>query len=185
MAKAQIELQDALATKAAEIKAAEEKAYNEGVTDVTADYKSQVKQACNKSFTLGWMAALKKLDVPEDSPFKNADVLPLPFPPTPSQSEDDSESDDEVLVRKKKDATGSKSPSQNEQVVDLSQYEEGEVSKDASSQKITFEVAITEKSPDQTLQEIDAELTTEKADEKSSQLSSGGETQLAADTDAE
>ncbi|XP_028104496.1 double-stranded RNA-binding protein 6-like [Camellia sinensis] len=43
------------------------------------------------------MAALKKLDVPEDSLFKNADVLPLPFSPTPSQSEDDSESKEEAL----------------------------------------------------------------------------------------
>ncbi|GMP73047.1 hypothetical protein CsSME_00030905 [Camellia sinensis var. sinensis] len=45
MAEAQKELKDALATKAAKIKAADEKVFNEGVADVTADYKSQVKQA--------------------------------------------------------------------------------------------------------------------------------------------
>ena len=52
MAEAQKELQDALATKEAEVKAADEKAYAEGVADVTADYEKQVKQACNRSFTL-------------------------------------------------------------------------------------------------------------------------------------
>ncbi|XP_028071934.1 histone H1.11L-like [Camellia sinensis] len=40
---AQKELQDALATKEAEIKASDEKAYAEGVADVMADYERQVK----------------------------------------------------------------------------------------------------------------------------------------------
>ncbi|XP_028073196.1 uncharacterized protein LOC114275364 [Camellia sinensis] len=53
MAEAQKELQDALGTKDAEIKAIDEKAYAEEVADVTTDYKSQVKQACNKGFILG------------------------------------------------------------------------------------------------------------------------------------
>ncbi|GMP31162.1 hypothetical protein CsSME_00005492 [Camellia sinensis var. sinensis] len=39
--------------------AADEKGYNEGVADVTTDYEKQVKQACNKVFTLGWMTLLK------------------------------------------------------------------------------------------------------------------------------
>ena len=110
MAEAQKELQHALATKEAKIKAADEKTYAEGAADVKEDYKKQVKQACNKGFTLGWMAALKKLDVPEDSPLKNADDLLLPFPPTLSQSEDDSKSEEEALVRKTKEAAGVKSP---------------------------------------------------------------------------
>ncbi|XP_028083958.1 glutathione reductase, chloroplastic/mitochondrial-like, partial [Camellia sinensis] len=38
---AQKELQDALATKDAELKAVDEKAYNEGVADVTVDYEKQ------------------------------------------------------------------------------------------------------------------------------------------------
>ncbi|XP_028086716.1 stress response protein NST1-like [Camellia sinensis] len=44
MAEAQRELQDAMATKEAEIKAVDEKGYNKGVADVTADYEKQVKQ---------------------------------------------------------------------------------------------------------------------------------------------
>ncbi|XP_028102844.1 plectin-like [Camellia sinensis] len=43
MSQAQKELQDALATKEAEVKAADEKGYNEGVADVAADYEKQVK----------------------------------------------------------------------------------------------------------------------------------------------
>ncbi|XP_028052732.1 unconventional myosin-XVIIIa-like [Camellia sinensis] len=115
MSQAQKELQDALATKEAEVKAADEKGYNEGVADVMADYEKQVKQACNKGFTLGWMTLLKKLEIPDDSSLRNTDVLPLPFPLTPSQSDDDSESEEEVLVRKSKEAAGVKSPIPNEQ----------------------------------------------------------------------
>ncbi|XP_028119297.1 uncharacterized protein LOC114316818 [Camellia sinensis] len=43
-AQAQKELQEALAMKDAELKAADEKGYNKGVADVTADYEKQVKQ---------------------------------------------------------------------------------------------------------------------------------------------
>lgn len=111
MSQAQKELQDALATKEAEVKAANEKAYAEGVADVTANYEKQVKQACNKGFTLSWMSLLKKLDVPKDSSLRNADFIPLPFPPTLSQSDDESESEEETLVRKSKEAAGTKSPS--------------------------------------------------------------------------
>ncbi|XP_028085632.1 axoneme-associated protein mst101(2)-like [Camellia sinensis] len=97
MIEAQKKLQDALAIKEAEIKAADEKAYTEGVADVKEDYKKQ--------------------------------------------------------------------------------DEEDKVSKGASSHKTTSEVPITEKSIDLTLQEIYTKLEAEKAAEKSSQLSSGTETQ--------
>ncbi|XP_028069372.1 tropomyosin-like [Camellia sinensis] len=43
-AEAQKKLQDALATKDAELKASNQKGYNEEVADVTADYEKQVKQ---------------------------------------------------------------------------------------------------------------------------------------------
>ncbi|THG04386.1 hypothetical protein TEA_023479 [Camellia sinensis var. sinensis] len=107
-AQAQKELQEALATKDAELTAADEKGYNEGVADVTADYEKQVKQACNKDFALGWMTLLKKLEIPEDSPLRNIDVLLLPFPPTPSESDNDSKSGEEALVRKSKEAARAK-----------------------------------------------------------------------------
>ncbi|GMP51928.1 hypothetical protein CsSME_00017961 [Camellia sinensis var. sinensis] len=63
---AQTELQMALATKAVEIKAANEKAYAKEATDVHDVYKKQVNEACNKGYTLGWMSALKEFDVPDD-----------------------------------------------------------------------------------------------------------------------
>ncbi|XP_028115874.1 uncharacterized abhydrolase domain-containing protein DDB_G0269086-like [Camellia sinensis] len=47
-AQAEKELQDALSTKDAEIKAADEKAYAQGMADVTEEYKLQVRQACNR-----------------------------------------------------------------------------------------------------------------------------------------
>ena len=109
MAQAEKALQEALANKEAEIKEADEKAYNQGMADVTEAYELQVKQACNKGFTLGWMSLLKKLNIPDDSPLRKADAIPLPFPPTPTPSEDVDESDaedeaeeeeDEALIRK-------------------------------------------------------------------------------------
>ena len=171
-------MQDALATKDAELKATDQNGYNERVADVTTDYKKQVKQACNKGFTLGWMAYLKKLEIPEDSPLKNYDVLPLPFPSILSQSDDDSESEKEALVRKSKEAIGTKSPTLNEQVLDLTQDKEGEeVPKEVTTEKASSDVPLADKSLDQTLNEIDAELVAEKVAEMSSQQSSELQTQ--------
>ncbi|XP_028096046.1 uncharacterized abhydrolase domain-containing protein DDB_G0269086-like [Camellia sinensis] len=154
MAEAQKELQDALATKEAEIKVADEKAYAEGVADVTTDYKRQ------------------------DSLLRNADVLVLLCLPTPSQSEEDFESEEEALVRKTKETAGAKSPTPNKQVMDLTQDEEGEeVPKDVTLEKETSNALIADKSLDQTLQEIDAELAAKKAAEISSQQSSELQTQ--------
>ncbi|XP_028103340.1 uncharacterized abhydrolase domain-containing protein DDB_G0269086-like [Camellia sinensis] len=59
-AQAEKELQEALATKEAEIKEVDEKAYAQGVAGVTEDYKLQVRQACNRGFSLGWMSLIKK-----------------------------------------------------------------------------------------------------------------------------
>lgn len=47
--------------------------------------------ACNKSYYLGWMIALKKLFVPEDSPLRDIGQLNVPFLPSPNQSEDEAE----------------------------------------------------------------------------------------------
>ncbi|GMP33153.1 hypothetical protein CsSME_00006597 [Camellia sinensis var. sinensis] len=129
------------------------------------------------------MAALKALAVPEDSPLKNASNLVLSFPSTPSQSEDEAEFEEEAEAEKMEEAVGAKSPTLNDQVLDLTQDEEDEVSKGAFSQKTTSEVPIAEKSIDQTLQEIDAELEAEKVADKFSQLSSRGETQSAANAE--
>ena len=81
-------------------------------------------------------------------------------------------------MRKSKEAAGTKSPSLNEQVLDLTQDEEGEeVPKDATPEKPLSDVSLAEKSLDLTLQEIDAELAAEKAVEMSSQQSSELQTQ--------
>ncbi|XP_028126575.1 myosin-7-like [Camellia sinensis] len=109
MAEAQKELQDALVTKEAEVKAADEKGYNEGVADVTADYEKQVKQACNKD------------------------------------------------------------------------EEDEEVTKDAAPEKASSDMPPADKSLDETLQEIDAELAAEKVAEMSSQQSFGVQMQPAAE----
>ncbi|XP_028068297.1 uncharacterized protein LOC114270867 [Camellia sinensis] len=176
MVEAQKQLQDALATKKAEIKAADEKAYAEEAADVRDDYKKQVRQACNKGYTLGWMAALKELVVPEDSPLRQNSHIVLLFPPTPSQFEDEAEFEEEAEAEKTVETAGAKSPTLNEQVLDLTQDEEYEALKGASSQKTTSDVPIAERSIDQTLQEIVAELEAKKVAEKLPQLSSGIET---------
>ncbi|XP_028096141.1 enolase-phosphatase E1-like [Camellia sinensis] len=165
-AEAQAELIATLATKEAEIKAADEKEYAEEAADVREDYKKQVKQACNKGFILGWMAALKELAVSEDSPLLENSRIVLLFPPTPSQSENEAESEEEAEADKFEKAE-----------------EEDEISKDASPEKTTSKVPIAEKSLDQTLQEIDVELEAEKVAEKSFQLSSGAETQSVVDAE--
>mgnify|MGYP003702215867 FL=1 len=84
-AQAEKEFQQALATKEAEVKEADEKAYAQGIADVAEDYKLQVRQACNRGFFLGWMSLIKKLDLPADSPLRQADAIPLPFPPPPPE----------------------------------------------------------------------------------------------------
>ncbi|XP_028121473.1 radixin-like [Camellia sinensis] len=65
-AQAQKELQKALATKDAELKAADEKGYNEGVADVTVDYEKQggevPKDATAKKASADVILANKSLD---------------------------------------------------------------------------------------------------------------------------
>ena len=181
MVQAEKEPQEALATKDVEINDADEKAYAQGMADVTDAYEQQVKEACNKGFTLSWMSLLKKLNVPEDSPLRKANAIHLPFPPAqlPSQDVGESESEDgdeeeyEALVRKSKDADRAKSPLQNEQVLDLTQDEEGDdVNKDAAYVKELADATLADKNLDNTLAEIDAEVAADKAAEMSFQQSS-------------
>ena len=86
-AQAEKELEQALATKNAEFTEADEKAYAQGMANVTEEYKLQVKQACNRGFSLGWMALAKKLNIPDDSLLRKAEAIPLPFPPLPPPSQ--------------------------------------------------------------------------------------------------
>ncbi|XP_028052400.1 uncharacterized protein LOC114256904 [Camellia sinensis] len=118
-AEAQAKLRDALATKEAEIKAADEKAFSEGQAAVS----------------------------PNNSEDKAED--------------EDPEADD---ADKGEAAIGVKSPTLNEQVLDFTQDDEDEISKSTSPKKATTEAEVqaVEKSLDQTLFEIDAEIATEK-----------------------
>ncbi|XP_028111763.1 uncharacterized abhydrolase domain-containing protein DDB_G0269086-like [Camellia sinensis] len=153
---AEKELQEALATKKAETKEADEKAYAQGMADVLR----------STSF---------KLDLPADSPFRNADAIPLPFPtPPPSQAEEESGSepededdhDAEALMKKAKDDAGVRSPSRIEPILDLTQDEEvEEVPKEVDIGTLSSDLLLAERSLTKTLTEIDAELAAEKAAE--------------------
>ena len=179
-AQAEKELQQALATKEAEIKEADEKAYAQGMADVAEDYKLQVRQACNRGFSLGWMSLIKKLDLPADSPLRQADAIPLPFPPPPPEGESESEADavdedeekddGDALVRRPKNAAEAKSPPPAEQVMDLTLDEEGDgaegAPKETATGQLSSNLLLVERSVESTIAEIDAEIEAEKvADE--------------------
>ncbi|XP_028060766.1 uncharacterized abhydrolase domain-containing protein DDB_G0269086-like [Camellia sinensis] len=176
---AQKELQQALATKEAEVKEADEKAYAQGMADVAEEYKLQVRQACNRGFSLGWMSLIKKLDLPADSPLRQVDANLLPFLPS-SQAEDESETEveaegedeekdeGEALVRKPKGATEAKSfPA--EQILDLTQDEVGDEAEEVPREPVqgcpSSDLLLTDRSLDTTLAEIDAEIRAEKVAE--------------------
>ncbi|XP_028071931.1 uncharacterized protein LOC114274236 [Camellia sinensis] len=164
MAQAEKEFQEALATKDAEIKEANEKAYSQGMADVTEAYELQVKQRTHHI------------------------LLPFPPPPPPTQSDEDSESGDEedndALVRKAKEVTASKSLPSTEQVLDLTQDEEGDVVvKETTPEQASSDVPVADKSIDESLAQIDAELAMEKAAEMALPESSEVQTQVAVDAD--
>ncbi|KAF5956059.1 hypothetical protein HYC85_008915 [Camellia sinensis] len=150
------------------------------MADVAEDYKLQVRQACNRGFSLGWMSLIKKLGLPADSPLRQADAIPLPFPPPPPEGESESEAeaveedeekdDGEALVRKPKNAAEVKSPPPAEQVMDLTQDEGGddaeEVPRESVQGYLSSDLLLTERSLDTTLAEIDAEIQAEKVAEE-------------------
>ncbi|XP_028123102.1 methyl-CpG-binding domain-containing protein 10-like [Camellia sinensis] len=155
-AQAEKELQKALATKKAEIKEADEKAYAQGMADITEEYKLQVRQACNKGFSLGWMALAKKLNIPDDSPLHK----------------DEDKDDEEALVRKPKDTSETKSPPQEVQVLDLTHEEDEEVIKETTPEQASSDIPQIGKSIDETLAEIDAEIAADEEAEVSLQETS-------------
>ncbi|XP_028113948.1 uncharacterized protein LOC114311989 [Camellia sinensis] len=114
----------------------------------------------------------EKLNLSDNSPLRQADAIPLPFPPLPppSQAEDESESesededkdDDEALVKKPKDVSETKSPPHEDQVLDLTHEEDAEVIKETTPEQASSDVPPVDRSLDQTLAEIDAELAAEK-----------------------
>ncbi|THG11012.1 hypothetical protein TEA_028828 [Camellia sinensis var. sinensis] len=130
------------------------------------------------------MEALKKLSVPKDSPLCDIGDLDVPIPSSPNQSGDEAkeeESDAEEIQGKDTEAEDAeeenevgaraKSPTLNDQVLDLTEKDDDEVSKSTSPNKAEVskaKILAVEKSLDQTLQEIDAEVALE-ADSRKSQ----------------
>ncbi|XP_028106144.1 uncharacterized protein LOC114305262 [Camellia sinensis] len=126
------------------------------------------------------MSLIKKLDLPADSPLRQADAIPLPFPPPPpggeseteadAEDEDDEKNDDKALVRKSKDGAEAKSPPPAEQVMDLTLDEEGDEVEGATKEIVTGQLSsdllLVERNVEKTLAEIDAEIQAEKVAEE-------------------
>ncbi|XP_028099081.1 uncharacterized protein LOC114298680 [Camellia sinensis] len=128
------------------------------------------------------MSLIKKLDLPTDSPLRQADAIPLPFPPPLPEGEseteadaededgDEEKNDDEALVRKSKDGAEAKSPPSAEQVMDLTLDEEGDEVEGATKEIVTGQLSsdllLVERSVEKTLAEIDAEIQAEKVAEE-------------------
>ncbi|XP_028054184.1 uncharacterized protein LOC114258426 [Camellia sinensis] len=139
------------------------------------------------------MAALKKLLVSKDSPLRDIGQLNVPFSHSPNQSEDEAEEAEEandeeaedkketkakVAKKESEAAVRGKSPTLNDQILDLTEEDGDEVSKSTSPKKVnTSETEITTatKSLD-----IDTELTTKK----SAQLSAETKTMPTAEINA-
>ncbi|XP_028080787.1 uncharacterized abhydrolase domain-containing protein DDB_G0269086-like [Camellia sinensis] len=150
MAQAEKELQKALATKKAEIKEVDEKAYAQGMDDVTEEYKLQVKQAEEESES-----------------------------ESESEAEDEDNDDGDALVRKPKDADEIQPLLQDDQILDLTHEEDEEVIKEATPEQASSDVPPTDDSLNQTLAEIDAEIMAEKAAEVAFQEPAEVQTQIA------
>ncbi|GMP33766.1 hypothetical protein CsSME_00006942 [Camellia sinensis var. sinensis] len=129
------------------------------------------------------MITLKKMSIPEDSPLRDMGQLNVPLPPSPNQSKDAAkeveEADEEeagdrkeakaeVTEKESEAAAGAKSPTLNEQVLDLTQDEENKLQKTTSES----EVEIANKSLNDTLREINTEVQAKK----SAQLSAEADT---------
>ncbi|CAL5442310.1 unnamed protein product [Camellia sinensis] len=127
------------------------------------------------------------MSFPMDSPLCDIDQLQVSFPPSLQESDDDAEKDDakEKAANDDEAAVGAKSSTLNKQVLDLTQDEENEVSKSASPKRAISEAEVqtTEKSLDQTLLQIDAEIEVERIAEKLSQLSAEVDTQPIAEAE--
>ncbi|XP_028097119.1 uncharacterized protein LOC114296988 [Camellia sinensis] len=180
-------LQEALDSKDAEVKAADEKAFEEGQAAVCDQYKGQDNLAYNQGYYLDWTAVLNKISVPMASLHRDINQLQVPFPLALKESDDDVEKDnaEEEAEDEKGAAVEAKSPTLNEQVLDLIQDEEDEVSKSASPKRTASEAEVqtAEKSLDQTILEIDAEIEANKTVVKLSQLFAEADTQPIADAE--
>ena len=79
-------LAEELADLKATLEACENKWYNEGFADAENSVKPVVRQAQKLGFEEGWLATLKVMGVPEDSPLRNPDQIPFLNLPTAVQN---------------------------------------------------------------------------------------------------
>ncbi|GMQ10384.1 hypothetical protein CsSME_00053404 [Camellia sinensis var. sinensis] len=101
-------------------------------TEIKATDEKAYAEACNRGYCLRWAMALEKLSDSKDSPLRDFGQLKVSFPPSPP-------------------------PTLNDQVMDLTEENEVEVSKSTSSKKANTseaEIAVVGKSLDETLKEI-------------------------------
>ena len=63
----------------------ESKWYDEGFVDVENSVEPVINEARKLAFKEGWLAALQAVGVPEDSPLRDPNQIPLPSLPTASQ----------------------------------------------------------------------------------------------------
>ncbi|XP_028070061.1 otolith matrix protein OMM-64-like [Camellia sinensis] len=160
MAQAEKELQKALATKKAEIKEADEKAY--------AQDDSPLRNA-----------EAVPLSFPPLPPPSQAEEESESEP----EAEDEDNDDGDALVRKPKDAGEIQSLPQDDQILDLTHEEDEEVIKEATPEQASSDVPPTDDSLNQTLAEIDAEIMAEKAAEVAFQEPAEVQIQIAPDAE--
>ena len=74
-----------LADLRAALEGCESKLYNEGFTDAENLVEPVISEARKLAFKEGWFVALQAVGVPEDSPLKDPDHIPLPSLPDATQ----------------------------------------------------------------------------------------------------
>ncbi|XP_028078898.1 uncharacterized protein LOC114280721 [Camellia sinensis] len=165
--------------EAAEATTEAAKANVEAVKARAADFEAKLKKAIElkeAEVNTADEKAFEKVQAAFCDQYKD-----MPFPPSLKDSEDEAEEEEteaEDANEEEEVAVGAKSLTLNDQVLDLTQDEEDEVSKSASPKKTTSqaEVQTAKKSLDETLLKIDAKIQAEKTVKKTSQLSAKAKT---------
>ena len=75
-----------LADLKAALEACESKWYNEGFVDAENSAEPVINEARKLAFEEGWLAALRAIEVPEDSSLRKPNQMPFPTPSTAAQN---------------------------------------------------------------------------------------------------
>ena len=81
----------------ADLKAYEEKGYNEGFADAENSVEPIVHQARHHGFGDGFLVALQGMRMAEDSPLRNSEQIPYSAPPPPVQSQAGAAEEEDTL----------------------------------------------------------------------------------------